>query len=62
MSQLSADGNDGLGLSAHITGGIGTGTGGGNGPSASPFIAWALIIGALLLLTLMGVSLGKVRI
>lgn len=61
QATLTADGNNGLGLSAHITGGIGD-PGNGAGTTASPFMVWALIILALLLLVGMGAGLRKVRI
>lgn len=57
---LTADGNQGLGLDAHITGGVGTGNTGGAAPSAG--MAWILIIAALVLLTLMGYSLRRVLV
>lgn len=61
MPGFSADGNDGLGLGSHITGGLSAASNpNGTGPSA--FMAWALIIGALLVLVFVGASLSKVRI
>lgn len=59
-STLTADGNSGLGLAAHITGGLDNGN--GNNANATPFMVWALIIVALLLLVGMGAGLRKVRI
>lgn len=59
-SGFSADGNDGLGLGSHITGGLSSLSTSDATPSA--VLAWALIIGAVLLLLLMGMGLGKVRI
>lgn len=60
MSGFSADGNDGLGLGSHITGGLSSVSNPSSGPSA--VLAWGLIVGALLLLVIMGASLTKVRI
>lgn len=60
MAGFSADGNDGLGLGSHITGGLSSVSDPNMGPSA--FLAWALIIGALVLLVLLGAGLTKVRI
>lgn len=59
MAGMTADGNSGLGLEAHIGGGGVAASGGAN---ASPHVAWIMIIGALLLLVLAGTALRKVRI
>lgn len=60
-SSFSADGNDGLNLGSHITGGL-SATSNANGTGPSAFLAWALIIGAVVLLVMLGAGLTKVRI
>jgi hypothetical protein len=60
MTAFTADGNQGLGLDAHITGGVSAGGNSGSAPSAG--MAWVLIIAALVLLTLMGYSLRRVLV
>lgn len=58
---FSADGNDGLGLGSHITGGLAAQSN-PNGSTPSAFLAWVIVVGAVLLLVFMGAGLTKVRI
>lgn len=62
MTSFSQDGNDGLGLQSHITGGLSSAVGNTATAGPSAVLAWVIIVAALLLLVFMGLGLRKVRV